>query len=225
MLISVDGKISTGSVDDRDFDRDLPGVAGIKEGLQQYYDLEQETDSCSLNTGRVMAKVGWNDNKADIERLPVDFVIIDSRPHLTEQGVLNLLERTNKLYLVTTNRFHPATKLKGPNLELMLYEDGVDFHNLLARLGRAGITKLTVQSGGKLNATLARSGLIDFVSLVVAPLLVGGKKTATLIDGMSLKDQKDLKLLSPMTLQSAKRLENSYLHLRYRVEGPRAEKI
>ena len=67
MLISVDGKISTGSTDDRDFDKDLPNIDGVKEGLPQYYDLEQETDSCSLNTGRVMVKVGWNDDKAGIE--------------------------------------------------------------------------------------------------------------------------------------------------------------
>lgn len=51
MLMSVDGKISTGSNDNRDFDKDLSGVSGVKEGLQQYYDLEQETDLCSLNTG------------------------------------------------------------------------------------------------------------------------------------------------------------------------------
>lgn len=50
------------------------------EGLGQYYDLEQATDSCSLNTGRVMAKVGWNGPKAGIEKIPVDFVIVDSRP-------------------------------------------------------------------------------------------------------------------------------------------------
>ena len=33
MLTSVDGKISTGHVDDRDFDKDLPNVSGIAEGL------------------------------------------------------------------------------------------------------------------------------------------------------------------------------------------------
>ena len=68
MLMSVDGKISTGSTDERDFDKDLQNVGGVKEGLQQYYDLEQETDLFSFNTGRVMAKVGWNDEKEKIDQ-------------------------------------------------------------------------------------------------------------------------------------------------------------
>ena len=219
MLVSVDGKISTGSTDERDFDKDLKSVNGIKQGLQQYYDLEQATDRCSLNTGRVLAKVGWNDEKTKIKKLPVDFVIVDSKPHLSERGVLNLLKRINKLYLVTTNKLHPATKVSNPNLEVILYKGEIDFSHLLTKLKAQGVERITIQSGGKLNAALARNGLIDFVSLVFAPLLVGGKNTATLIDGQSLETDNDLRLLKPMTLQSAKTLENSYLHLRYKLEN------
>lgn len=34
MLMSVDGKISTGATDNLDLDRDLPKIAGVQEGLQ-----------------------------------------------------------------------------------------------------------------------------------------------------------------------------------------------
>ena len=44
MLISVDGKISTGSTDELDVDQDFPKIAGLKEGLHQYYEIEQTTD-------------------------------------------------------------------------------------------------------------------------------------------------------------------------------------
>jgi 2,5-diamino-6-(ribosylamino)-4(3H)-pyrimidinone 5'-phosphate reductase len=222
MLMSVDGKISTGSTDDRDFDKDLQNINGVKEGLSQYYDLEQETDLCSLNTGRVMSKVGWNEEKDSIEKLPVDFVVIDSKPHLTELGVNNLLKRTNKLYIVSTNKQHPATNINNPNLELVLYENTIDFTNLFAKLKDKGIEKITVQSGSELNAELVRSGLIDFVSLVVAPLLVGGKETPALVGGKSLVTDKDLHLLKPMTLQSAKTLNNSYLNLLYKIENDKS---
>lgn len=56
MLMSVDGKITTGSSDHLDFDQDLPHIHGCWEGLQQYYDIEQTTDLWSLNSGRVQAK-------------------------------------------------------------------------------------------------------------------------------------------------------------------------
>ena len=60
MLMSVDGKISTGSTDELDFDRDLPNINGVREGLHQYYEIEQTTDLWSFNTGRVQAKIGAN---------------------------------------------------------------------------------------------------------------------------------------------------------------------
>ena len=40
MLMSVDGKISTGATDDLDIDKDFPKIAGVREGLHQYYEIE-----------------------------------------------------------------------------------------------------------------------------------------------------------------------------------------
>ena len=60
MLMSVDGKISTGNIDDRDVDKDFLKIIGIKEGITQYYDIEQTTDLFSMNSGKVMVKVGAN---------------------------------------------------------------------------------------------------------------------------------------------------------------------
>ena len=53
MLMSVDGKISTGAVDELDVDRDFPRINGVKEGLYQYYEIEKTTDlwSCSGKSG------------------------------------------------------------------------------------------------------------------------------------------------------------------------------
>lgn len=39
MLMSVDGKISTGATDDLDVDKDFPKIAGVSEGLHQYLSL------------------------------------------------------------------------------------------------------------------------------------------------------------------------------------------
>ena len=63
MLESLDGKISSGSSDNLDADKDFYRIDGVKEGLHQYYELEQEADIFSLNTGRVMAKIGVNEKK------------------------------------------------------------------------------------------------------------------------------------------------------------------
>ena len=79
MLTSVDGKISTGSTDNLDTDTDFRKIKGIKEGLQQYYDIEKKTDLHSLNSGRVMAKIGINKNDKLFSGLDmVSFIVIDN---------------------------------------------------------------------------------------------------------------------------------------------------
>ena len=153
---------------------------GLKEGLQQYYELELETDLFSLNTGRVFAKIGVNGKMDEPTRLPVSFVVIDNQPHLTESGVTYLSKKVQKLLIVTTNKSHPAYAVKQTlqNIEIISYVRDIDFTDLMQKLRRNyGVEKLTVQSGGTLNAMLAREGLIDRVLLVVAPALVGGKAT------------------------------------------------
>ena len=83
LLMSLDGKISTGQTDDLDVDKDFPKITGVADGLHQYYELEQRMDLHSLNTGRVQAKIGVNEIK-NAEKTPVNFIVIDNKPHLTE---------------------------------------------------------------------------------------------------------------------------------------------
>jgi len=217
LLQSLDGKISTGDTDERDFDKDLARITGVKEGLSQYYALEEETDLWSFNTGRNMAKVGWNDEKDSVDQLPVSFVIVDNKPHLTERGVSNLIKRTQKLYLVTANKQHPALSMTDPGLEVIAYEDEVDFADLFQELKAKGANRLTIQSGGRMNAKLLRAGLIDFVSIVIAPALVGGRTTSTLVDGEPLRTEEDLLKIRPLKFKSCKPLNDSYLHVEYEV--------
>jgi 2,5-diamino-6-(ribosylamino)-4(3H)-pyrimidinone 5'-phosphate reductase len=217
MLMSLDGKISTGASDERDMDKDLPSIAGTREGLQQYYTLEEETDLFSFNTGRVMAKVGWNEEKTEITKLPVSFVIIDNKPHLTSLGVSNLIKRTKKPLIVTTNTAHPALQIDDSGLEVISYEQAIDFVNLFERLKQQGVDRLTVQSGGEMNSNLLRLGLINNLSIVIAPVLVGGRDTPTLIDGDSLTTIEDLQKLRTLELKDVRQLENSYIHITYKV--------
>lgn len=220
MLVSVDGKISTGDNDLMDVDKDFPQIAGLKEGLGQYYDIEQTTDLFSLNTGRVFAKVGMNEKKDKPTQIPVTFVIIDNKPHLNEDGINYLSKKAKQILIVTTNQNHTAHKLKLPNVEVINYQDNIDFVDLFKRLKKDyGAKQITVQSGGTLNTTLVRNGLIDRVLLVVAPALIGGKNTSTIMDGESLHATNELSKIKTLELVQAKPLKNSYLLLEYKVKS------
>lgn len=106
MLMSVDGKISTGSTDELDVDRDFPKIPGVREGLHQYYEIEQTTDLWSFNTGRVQAKMGVNEKELP-DKTPVSFVLLDDH-HLTEHGVRYFCALSRQAVVITPNASHPA---------------------------------------------------------------------------------------------------------------------
>ncbi|HMS23574.1 MAG TPA: dihydrofolate reductase family protein [Candidatus Saccharibacteria bacterium] len=218
MLMSLDGKISTGTGNDRDFDKDLPKIPGAAEGLEQYYALEQQTDFYSFNTGKVMAKVGRNEAKKNIQKIPVTFVLVDNQPHLTKQGVENLLKRCKSLIIATVDATHPALDFHDENLKVITYGHEIDLVDLFKQIESLGAERITIQSGGEMNASLLRTGLIDELSIVVCPVLIGGTETPSLIGGESIQRLEDLNKIKILELIESKQLENNYLHLRYRVK-------
>jgi 2,5-diamino-6-(ribosylamino)-4(3H)-pyrimidinone 5'-phosphate reductase len=219
MLMSVDGKISTGSIDDRDVDKDFPKIVGIREGLKQYYDIEKTTDLFSMNSGRVMAKVGANIKKGNVESIGVSFIIIDNKPHLNNIGIEYFIRLSKTFYLVTNNKNHPAFKYKHEkNLCVLYYENKINFTDLFEQLKiKYGINSMTVQTGGTLNSILLREKLIDKLSIVLAPALIGGKETSTLVDGESIKTFNDLKKVKALKLIDIIKLNDSYINIKYEI--------
>ena len=215
MLMSVDGKISTGATDALDFDKDLPHIPGVREGLQQYYEIEQTTDLWSLNSGRVQAKMGVNE-KGLPAKTPVSFVLIDNH-HLTENGVRYFCARSKEFVLVTSNKEHPAFGVEAPNLHI-IYQDKLDLEDMLHQLhDEYECERLTIQTGGALNGMFLRKKLFDYIDIVVAPILVGGKTTTTLIDGDAILSPEQLSELGALQLESVQTLNGSYIRLRYKV--------
>jgi len=220
LIQSLDGKISTGDTNFLDVDLDFKRIHGVKEGLSQYYDIEKTTDPFSLNSGKVMAKIGVNLRTAKPQKMGCSFIIIDNRPHLTESGVRYLSQWVKTLYLVTTNKSHPASRLKDSlhNMQILSYENKIDFADLFRQMKHKYLAeRITVQSGGQLNAELLRSGFIDEVSIVIAPCLIGGKETQSLIGGESIHTEGDLKKIKPLVLKDCRVLVDSYINLTYLV--------
>ena len=215
MLMSVDGKISTGASDKLDVDKDFPRINGVKEGLFQYYEIEQTTDLWSFNTGRVQAKMGVN--KKDIpSKTPVSFVLLDNH-HLTEHGVRYFCGLSRQTVIITTNDFHPAFSVDADNLHI-IWQERYSLTEAFKRLkNECGCDRLTIQSGGTVNGLLLREKLFDYVDIVIVPILIGGKDTPTLIDGRSLVSDEELSELGVLKLVDCNVLQNSYIRLRYKV--------
>lgn len=220
LVMSLDGKITTGSTDNLDSDLDWKRIVGVKEGFSQYYKVEHSLGPSYLNSGRVLEKVGFNNKKEVPQKEPLIFVVVDRKPHLNKNGIDYLCKWLKKLFIVTSNPKHPAFEMRSKlkNLEIIFYETEIDFADLLVKIKKSHkIEKITVESGGTLNSVFFRNGLIDHLKIVVAPLIVGGKDTSSLVDGFSLTEQSQLHLLKALKMRECKKLDNSYLLLEYDV--------
>lgn len=217
LLQSVDGKISPGSSDSLDADKDFATIAGIKEGLHQYCEIEQTMDLWSLCTGRTQAKIGVNEKPLEQSTVvDINFVIVDNR-NLTRHGVEYLCSRYHDVFVITTNYKHPAYRARCVNIHVLPYKSLCLTRALQDLYNIYGCKRLTLQSGGTLNGLLLREKLIDYVDIVVAPVLVGGKQTPNLIDGQSLVSPEELSKMGVLRLESVSALEDSFVRLRYTV--------
>lgn len=215
MLMSVDGKISPGATDEVDYDKDFPNIEGLKEGLHQYYGIEQTTDLWSFNTGRVQQKMGVNELPLP-EKTIVSFAVLDNS-HLTEHGVKWFCAKSKNFVVITSNKNHPAFNVSEDNLHIIYQEEQNLGAALVELKEKYGCERLTVQSGGTLNGLFLREKLFDYVDIVVAPVLVGGKDTSTLIDGKSITGTDELNKLGVLKLEKVEALEDSYIRIKYKI--------
>lgn len=137
--------------------------------------------------------------------------------HLTEHGIRYFCALSKQFVLVTSNTNHPAFEVEQDNLHI-LYQKERSLKDVLTKLkSEYNCERITIQTGGTLNGLFLREKLLDYVDIVIAPVLIGGKDTPTLIDGESLLSENELSHLGVLKLQECIVLENSYLRLRYQV--------
>ena len=76
-----------------------------------------------------------------------------------------------------------------------------------------GIRRLMLEGGGHINGGFAEAGLIDEISLLVAPGIDGRKGLPTVFDGMDASHDK----VVPLRLKHLEKREHDVLWLQYEV--------
>jgi len=79
---------------------------------------------------------------------------------------------------------------------------------MLDILHKRGIKTLMVEGGGTVIWSFLRNGLVDDVYVYIAPIIIGGKMTPTMTDGLGIKSKDELISLKIVTIKS---LENGIL--------------
>ncbi|UCG42144.1 MAG: RibD family protein [candidate division WOR-3 bacterium] len=151
------------------------------------------------------------------DRRPL-FVVVDSRARIDSWHYLKtqpfwraclvlVSESTPKRYL---------SYLEQTGIEyLVCGKKRVDLEQSLNQLRQLyGVRTVRVDSGGTLNGILLRAGLVDEVSMVLSPSLVGGETPRSIFHARDLKTAEGV---IPLRLKTVEKLKRGHVWLRYRV--------
>lgn len=78
---------------------------------------------------------------------------------------------------------------------------GVDLPRLLHQVGESGLDSILIEGGGETAASFLAAGLVDRVSLFVAPLLIGGRDAVPAIGGVGVDRVADAVRLIDVTTE------------------------
>ncbi len=107
--------------------------------------------------------------------------------------------------------------LRARGAEVFVLDGGrPDLREVLRLLKQDGIERLMVEGGATLNFELLRLGLVDEITLYVAPLIFGGESSPTPAGGLGLPRERAIAL----ELLRSEPWDDGGVFLHYRVAGP-----
>ena len=185
-------------------DAHLIGSITAKTGLEMYSDSippERESDFRKKDYAKEDKRPFW--------------IIVDTKGSL--KGIMHMYRRFEycKDVIILLSKNSPADYIK--YLEdreydyILAGDDKIDFHQALDKLySKYNIRKILTDTGGTLNSVLLEKGLIDEISLIVTPFIVG--ETAQYLF-KSLQKNKSFTL----ELNRVEVLQKNYVFIKYNV--------
>ena len=188
--MSIDGKIGTESRD--------PIQLSDEEDFLAVDKLRSECDAILVGS-----KTLKNDNPSLVLKTvkSKDPIKVAISSDLDIDLNCNFLQKGDSEKIIFTTSKADEKKVEGVREfaeVIVVKEDLVDVKELVAILYERGVKKLLVEGGGETNYLFLTKDLVDELRVAIAPVLVGGRGSPTLVDGegfslpkkFSLKDKK-----------------------------------
>jgi 2,5-diamino-6-(ribosylamino)-4(3H)-pyrimidinone 5'-phosphate reductase len=202
----------------------------IKPDLGLYYEVagRWQVDAILSGSETILAGLGDleapnQDEASDLSqedsetpRSGLLMVIVDSRGRIRRWGMLRnqpyWRDAVALISLATPEEY--LSYLQSEGVEFILAgEDRVDLHAALEALySRYGVRTVRVDSGGTLNGVLLREGLVDEVSLLIEPSLVGGTSPRSFFVAPDLSSSESL---IDLRLTHVEQLRDGIIWMRY----------
>lgn len=180
--MTLDGKIATHT--------GSSNISGAKD-LERVHEIRKQCDAIMVGIGTVLA----DDPRLTVHKIdakPSDNpvrVVVDSKCRTPVDA--RITNGDAKTIIAVANEY--KDELKASEKYEILSKKGVkfffsgdtrvDLKMLMIYLHEEGIDKLMLEGGSTLNFSMIKSGLIDEISICVAPMVVGGVNAKTFFDG------------------------------------------
>ena len=122
-----------------------------------------------------------------------------------------------RIILFTTARTDESQlqMLRSCGAEIFVHEEKqVNLKLMLETLKKIGISRLMVEGGGTLNFELLRLGLVDELTIFVAPMIFGGENAPTTAAGSGLVRSEAI----PLKLDEVEKWDDGGVVLKYKME-------
>ncbi|MBT9164658.1 MAG: Riboflavin biosynthesis protein RibD [candidate division WS2 bacterium] len=143
-------------------------------------------------------------------------IILDStlRIPLNSQVIKSAGTSTSPTIIVTTEQSTPEKikTIEKEGVQVLVTKSNpdlrIDLENLLTILGEQKITSLLIEGGPTVNASALHAGIVDKLILFVAPIVIGGITTPSLVGGTGIKKLVDAFKITDLTI---KKIDNNFL--------------
>jgi 2,5-diamino-6-(ribosylamino)-4(3H)-pyrimidinone 5'-phosphate reductase len=184
--MTVDGKIATASGDSK---------ISSKEDLVRVHKLRASVDAMVVGISTILADDprltvrlvrGKNPARVIVDskgRIPIDCQIMRTASRITTIVAVTDQAPEEKIHKLEDMGAQVLVIREGKKGQSAAVPHGVNLKELFRRLEKMGLEKILVEGGGELNWSLLRLGLVDELTITMAPKIAGGRLATTLVEG------------------------------------------
>lgn len=212
---SVDGCLMSRDSDELDSHKDWKDSPIVRGVIQQFYDFSAATNIYNLTTASTMIRIGLNEETFSPKKDPVNLIVLDLHDELLPRAVVHLAASVEKLLVVTGTKRADISKQKIPaNCQLLTSGLNMVPLKLMSLFKKKyHIDNITIQSAGPFNSQWLNANVVDYLTVIVYPLVVSTNGTPTFPKGSWLEDIG----VKPLQLISVNTFDTNYVSLRYKV--------
>lgn len=216
LAVSVDGRLVSGDSDALDPNKTWKQTSFIQSIIYQFFDLSPSKNLYNLTTTEILIRLGIAEPNFTPKKSPIKLVALETSWILPQEAIDNLAKSVDHLILVR-KKSRLRKQMLPFNCSMLNYGDDLDLKKICFELKKKhGIKHLTVQSAGLMNSAWLATGIVDHLSIIIYPLLIGDNGTPCLLS-------RDVFSIRPLLLVGTTIFDQNYVSLQYDVrnEAPR----